>query len=162
MSDLDNHVPRYARHFPKAGEAMNKETESGATVPPEMQIPEGDNIDPASEAAKYKKPEMVFHHDEPAPRLLSPAEVREIHAYIGTVLIQQPIDEKVSKAVTRLDRWFDSYETAIAAITALGAWIPLLENIDIRGVQDDADYDEFAAALRNIRALAQQLRSEGE
>jgi hypothetical protein len=42
------------------------------------------------------------------------------------------------------------------------AWIPLLENIDIRGVQDDADYDEFAAALRNIRALAQQLRSEGE
>jgi hypothetical protein len=33
-----------------------------------------------------------------------------------------------------------------------------LENIDIRGVQDDADYDEFAAALRNIRALAQQLQ----
>jgi hypothetical protein len=82
---------------------------------------------------------------ETMSRLLSPAEVREM-------LGRRQMEE------SRLAR---DYLTAIAAITAFGAWIPFLENIDIRGVQDDADYDEFTAALRTLAALAQQLGGEG-
>jgi hypothetical protein len=131
---------RYARHFPKAGEAMNKETERGATVPPES--PGETPVDDDSGTPT-------------APRLLSPAEVREIAALVEAHINSAPLGWRAM-----MFRLCDSYETAIAAITVFGAWVPFLENIDIRGVQDDADYNEFAEALSTLAALAQQLGEE--
>ena len=117
--------------------------QTGATVPPEMQMPEGDDIEPTSEWAPATPT---------APRLLSPAEVRRIRTTPARDLV-----EIYGPVIARL---CDSHDLLTAAITALSPeeWESVA---DVTNFARDPRVRKTVVAISRLAAICKQLQEGG-